>query len=201
MENSGVLFAESANKGTQFIQLCNMSNTPIIFLQNITGFMVGKKAEQTGIIKAGARLINAISNSEVPAITLIIGASFGAGNYGMAGREYKPRFLFTWPNSRCAVMGPEQLGGVLDIVSRQAIERRGLKLTEDLEKQANLQKQRYVQQIEEESNAYYTTSRVIDDGIIQIRDTRNVIGFCLSVLYNNHILGGNSYGVSVGCDI
>ncbi|CAO3697727.1 unnamed protein product [Rhizopus stolonifer] len=121
--NNNVIFNQEANKATQFVQLCNMKNTPLIFLQNITGFMVGKLYEEEGIIKAGSRFINAISNSTVPAITIMMGASFGAGNYAMCGRAYEPRFLFSWPNSKCSVMGAEQLTGVLDLVARQAAAR------------------------------------------------------------------------------
>ena len=119
------LLASAPNKGAQFIQLCNQSDIPLLFLQNITGFMVGKKYEQDGIIKNGAKLINAVSNSTVPAITIMIGASYGAGNYGMCGRAYEPRFLFTWPNHRIAVMGGKQLAGVLDIIQRQAAAKKG----------------------------------------------------------------------------
>jgi len=125
LANNGILFTDSSNKGAQFIQLCNQSDIPLLFLQNITGFMVGTKVEQEGIIKAGAKLINAVSNSAVPAITIMMGASYGAGNYGMCGRAYEPRFLFTWPNHRIAVMGGKQLAGVLDIIQRQAAAKRG----------------------------------------------------------------------------
>eukprot|EP01118_Nematostelium_gracile_P017277 TRINITY_DN732_c0_g1_i3.p1 TRINITY_DN732_c0_g1~~TRINITY_DN732_c0_g1_i3.p1 ORF type:complete len:540 (-),score=140.69 TRINITY_DN732_c0_g1_i3:27-1646(-) len=186
LANNGVLFSESAQKGTQFIQLCNQSNTPLIFLQNVTGFMVGKRAEQNGIIKHGALLINAISNSEIPAITVMIGASYGAGNYGMSGRSYHPRFLFSWPNSKCSVMGPEQLSGVLDIVFRNRFGNN--EIPAEIEQIAQDRKNKMTKQIEEESSAYYTTSRVIDDGIIDPRDTRNVLGICLSCIYSNTCL-------------
>eukprot|EP01114_Cavostelium_apophysatum_P013006 TRINITY_DN3061_c0_g1_i2.p1 TRINITY_DN3061_c0_g1~~TRINITY_DN3061_c0_g1_i2.p1 ORF type:complete len:544 (+),score=79.24 TRINITY_DN3061_c0_g1_i2:64-1632(+) len=191
--NNGVLFSESANKGAQFIHLCNQSNTPLIFLQNITGFMVGTKYEQNGIIKHGAHLINAVSNSGVPAITILVGASYGAGNYGMAGRSYHPRFLFSWPNSKCSVMGPEQLSGVLDIVMRQSL---GANISKEVEQAAAARKAALKKQIVEESDVYYTSSRCIDDGIIDPRDTRNVLGFCLSVIYSNEIKGANFHGVS-----
>lgn len=118
--NNNPIFPPEANKAVQFIQLCNMKNTPILFLQNITGFMVGRKYEEEGIIKAGARFINAVSNSKVPAFTIVMGASYGAGNYAMCGRAYQPRFLFSWPNSKCSVMGPDQLTGVMDIIMRDA---------------------------------------------------------------------------------
>jgi len=194
LANNGVLFSETAQKGTQFIQLCNQSNTPLLFLQNITGFMVGKKVEQGGIIKHGSLLINAVSNSQVPAITIIIGASYGAGNYGMSGRSYHPRFLFSWPNSRCSVMGAEQLSGVLDIVFRQQFQEG--EIPKELEELANARKTKMTQQIEEESSPYYTTSRCIDDGIIDPRDTRHVLGLCLSAIYTNEVKGGNLHGIA-----
>ncbi len=118
--NNGILFSEEAKKGAQFIQLCNKMSVPIVFLHNITGFMVGSKAEQGGIIRNGAKMINAVSNSEVPHFNLMVGASYGAGNYGMAGKAYDPRFIFTWPNHRIAVMGPKQLAGVMDIIARNS---------------------------------------------------------------------------------
>ena len=169
LANNGVLFSESSQKGAQFIQLCNQTHTPILFLQNITGFMVGTRYEQRGIIKDGAKLINAVSNSTVPALTIMIGASYGAGNYGMAGRAYDPRLLFSWPNHRIAVMGPEQLAGVLSIVRRQAAERAGAPFDEE----ADAKLRGAVQgQIEKESYAFFATGRVWDDGIIDPRDTR-----------------------------
>ena len=125
LANNGILFSEEAEKGAQFIQLCERHDVPILFIQNITGFMVGTRYEQGGIIKDGAKLINAVSNSTVPHLTLMVGASYGAGNYGMSGRAYDPRFVFTWPNHRIAVMGPKQLGGVLEIVARQRTEAAG----------------------------------------------------------------------------
>jgi len=193
LANNGVLFSESANKGTQFIQLCNQSHTPLLYIHNITGFMVGKKYEQGGIIKHGSEMINAVSNSGVPAITIIVGSSYGAGNYGMCGRAYKPRFLFSWPNSKCSVMGPDQLSGVLDLVMKQQF---GGKMTKEMAEMAEARKAAFKKQVEEESSAYYTTSRMIDDGIIDPRDTRNVLGFCLSVIYTAELKGGNLYGVS-----
>jgi len=195
LANNGVLFSEAANKGAQFIQLCNQSNTPLLFLQNITGFMVGKKYEQEGIIKHGSKLINSISNSGVPAITIIIGASYGAGNYGMCGRAYRPRFLFSWMNSKCAVMGPDQLSGVMDIVMQSGMERAG-QLDEKTKQMAEMKKEIMRQKIVEEGSSYYTTSRIIDDGLIDPRNTRNIVGFCLSIIYNNDIKGANLFGVS-----
>ncbi|KAI8138779.1 carboxyl transferase [Fennellomyces sp. T-0311] len=191
--NNNVIFTQEANKATQFIQLCNIKNTPLIYLQNITGFMVGKQYEEEGIIKAGSRFINAISNSTVPAITIMMGASYGAGNYAMMGRAYEPRFLFSWPNSRCSVMGAEQLTGVLDIVMRQGAKRAGIEIDEEM---ATQRKQLFQASVEAESDVYYTSSRVLDDGIIDPRQTRSVLGYCLAAVYSNKVEGGNIYGVS-----
>ncbi|KAI9314262.1 carboxyl transferase [Dichotomocladium elegans] len=193
LANNNVIFTQEANKATQFIQLCNTKNTPLIFLQNITGFMVGKQYEEEGIIKAGSRFINAVSNSTVPAITIMMGASYGAGNYAMSGRAYEPRFLFSWPNSKCSVMGPEQLTGVLDLVMRQGAARAGIKIDEEL---ASQRKALFQATVEAESDVYYTSSRLLDDGIIDPRDTRTVIGFCLAAIYNQKVEGGNIWGVS-----
>jgi acetyl-CoA carboxylase carboxyltransferase component len=188
----GVLFSEESNKATQFIQLANQIDVPLLFLQNTTGYMVGKEYEQRGIIKDGARMINAVSNSRVPHLTVNIGASFGAGNYGMCGRAYNPRFLFAWPNARSAVMGPAQLAGVLSIVSRQSAEARG----EPFDEEADAAMRAMVEgQIEAESMPLFLTSRLYDDGIIDPRDTRTVLGLCLSVIHNNEIQGTRGYGV------
>jgi acyl-CoA carboxylase subunit beta len=188
----GVLFSEESNKATQFIQLANQVDVPLLFLQNTTGYMVGKEYEQRGIIKDGARMINAVSNSRVPHLTINIGASFGAGNYGMCGRAYNPRFLFSWPNARSAVMGPAQLAGVLSIVSRQSAEARGL----PFDKEADTAMRAMVEaQIEAESMPLFLTARLYDDGIIDPRDTRTVLGMCLSVIHNSEIHGTRGYGV------
>eukprot|EP01095_Lingulamoeba_sp_RSL-Kostka_P004047 TRINITY_DN15137_c0_g1_i1.p1 TRINITY_DN15137_c0_g1~~TRINITY_DN15137_c0_g1_i1.p1 ORF type:complete len:571 (+),score=221.77 TRINITY_DN15137_c0_g1_i1:140-1852(+) len=193
ISNNGVLFSESANKGTQFIHLCNQQNIPLLFLQNITGFMVGSEYEQGGIIKHGSHFINAVSNSTVPAITIVMGASYGAGNYGMCGRAYNPRFLFSWPQSKCSVMGPEQLSGVMDIVFRESAKRQGKKINEEAHQmRSNMLRQ----MVEKTSDVYFTSSRCIDDGIIDPRDTRNVVGLCLSVVYSAPVRGSNIVGVS-----
>lgn len=192
MANNGVLFSESANKGTHFIQLCNRNLTPILYLQNITGFMVGKQYEEGGIIKNGAKLINAVSNSEVPAITILVGASYGAGNYAMSGRAYQPRFLFSYPNSKIAVMGPEQLSGVMEMIQRQATERAGA--TYD-EAQGAMLRTHLMGEVEKQSNAWYASSQLWDDGIIDPRETRNYLGFCLAVVNNKPIESSNTYGV------
>ncbi len=190
--NNGVLFNDSANKGAHFIQLCNMNKTPILFLQNITGFMVGKEYEQNGMIKDGAKMINAVSNSEVPMFTLIMGASYGAGNYAMCGRAYNPRFLFTYPNSMIAVMGSEQLAGVMQMVSRDSATKSGQTFDEE---QAEQMKEFMKIEIEKQSNAFFASGQLWDDGIIDPRDTRNVFGLVLALTYLNDIKGTNAWGV------
>jgi acetyl-CoA carboxylase carboxyltransferase component len=188
----GVLFSEEAHKATQFIQLANQIDVPLVFLQNTTGYMVGKEYEQAGIIKHGAMMINAVSNSSVPHLTVNIGASYGAGNYGMCGRAYEPRFLFAWPNARSAVMGPAQLAGVLSIVSRQSAAAKGVPFDEE----ADATMRELVEaQIEAESLPLFLSSRLYDDGIIDPRDTRAVLGICLSVIDNQPIEGTRGYGV------
>ncbi|MEN3040424.1 MAG: carboxyl transferase domain-containing protein [Bacteroidia bacterium] len=190
--NNGVLFSEAANKGAHFIQLCNREKKPILFLQNITGFIVGSRYEQEGIIKHGAKMINAVSNSEVPHITIIVGASYGAGNYAMAGRAYRPRFLFSYPNSRIAVMGPEQLAGVMETIQRQAAEKAGMPYDEQ---QAALLRQHLIQEIERTSDAWYSTAQLWDDGVIDPRLTRDYLGICLAIVHQQPIEPSNVYGV------
>ena len=188
----GVLFSEEAQKAAHFIQLANRADTPLLFLQNTTGYMVGKEYEQAGIIKHGAMMINAVSNSRVPHITINMGASYGAGNYGMCGRAYGPRFLFTWPNAKSAVMGPAQLAGVLSIVARQAAEARG----QDYDEAADAQMRQYVEaQIEEQSVAPFLSGMLYDDGIIDPRDTRTVLGIALSAIHSAPVRGAEGYGV------
>jgi acetyl-CoA carboxylase carboxyltransferase component len=190
--NNGILFSEEAKKGAQFIQLCNSTDTPLVFFQNITGFMVGSKAEQGGIIRNGAKLINAVSNSEVPHLVMMVGASYGAGNYGMSGKAYNPRFIFTWPNHRIAVMGPKQLAGVMDIIARGSAARRGLEIDEGaLATQTSMLEA----QVERESTALYATGRVWDDGVIHPNDTRSVLGMALSVVHSAPVRGAASYGI------
>ncbi len=190
--NNGVIFSESAHKGAQFIQLCNQSDTAIVFLQNVTGFMVGRRYEEGGIIKDGARMINAVSNSTVPHLTIMIGASYGAGNYAMSGRAYAPRFVFSWPNHKIAVMGPEQLAGVLSIVRRQAAARAGMVFDEAQD--AKL-RQAVAGQIEAESYAFFASGRLWDDGVIDPRDTRTVLALALSAVHSGPIAGSDRYGV------
>ncbi|MCL4135858.1 UNVERIFIED_CONTAM: hypothetical protein GTU68_028255 [Idotea baltica] len=192
LANNGVIFSESANKGTHFIQLCNKNNIPLIFMQNTTGYMVGKVYEEGGIIKNGAKLINAVSNSKVPSITLMIGASYGAGNYGMNGRSYDPNFLFSYPNAKIGVMGSEQLAGVMEIIQRASAKSLGQEYDE---KQGNMLKQMLIAEAESKSSSWYSTSELWDDGIIDPRETRNYLGFALAVLYNQEIKGAEGYGV------
>jgi len=190
--NNGVLMSESSAKGAQFIELCNQQDIPLVFLQNITGFMVGKTYEEQGIIRNGAKLINAVSNSTVPAITIMIGGSYGAGNYAMCGRAYEPRFLFTWPNHRIAEMGPQQLSGVMDIIKREALIK--AKQPVDEEKLATA-RVALEGQIQRESDCYFATARLWDDGIIDPRDTRTVMAISLSAAYNRPVDGTMEWGV------
>ncbi|MFI6519215.1 acyl-CoA carboxylase subunit beta [Spirillospora sp. NPDC050679] len=188
----GVLFGDEAQKAAQFIQLANQTDTPLLFLHNTTGYMVGKEYEQSGIIKHGALMINAVANSRVPHITLVMGASYGAGNYGMCGRAYDPRFLFTWPSAKSAVMGPQQLAGVLSIVARQATEARGQVYDEAQDK---AMREMVETQIEAESLPFFLSGRLYDDGVIDPRDTRTVLGLCLSVVHNAPVRGADGFGV------
>jgi acetyl-CoA carboxylase carboxyltransferase component len=190
--NNGVIFSESANKGAHFIQLSNQRNIPLIFLQNTTGYMVGKRYEEGGIIKDGAKLINAVSNSEVPAITLMIGSSYGAGNYGMAGRSFQPRFLFTYPGAKIGVMGSEQLAGVMDIVQRASAKSMGVPFDEE---QAAVVRSMLIHEAEEKASAWYSTSELWDDGVIDPRKTRDYLGFVLSVVNQLPIRGTQGFGV------
>jgi acetyl-CoA carboxylase carboxyltransferase component len=192
--NNGVLFSECALKATQFIQLCNQSRTPLVYLQNITGFMVGTKYEREGIVKHGAKMVNAVATSTVPQFTVIVGGSYGAGNYGMCGRAFDPRFLWAWPNSRVAVMGGEQAAGVLAIVQEQQARARGL----DADRQRIAAMQELTRQrFEIESSPYYATARLWDDGIIDPRDTRRALSIGLSVAHNVDFVspGAPHYGV------
>ncbi|MFB4311529.1 acyl-CoA carboxylase subunit beta [Actinomadura sp. GTD37] len=188
----GVLFGDEAQKAAQFIQLANQRDIPLLFLHNTTGYMVGKEYEQAGIIKHGALMINAVANSRVPHITIVMGASYGAGNYGMCGRAYDPRFLFAWPSAKSAVMGPQQLAGVLSIVARQAAEARGQAYDED---QDRAMREMVEAQIEAESLPFFLSGRLYDDGVIDPRDTRTVLGLCLSAVHNAPVRGADGFGV------
>ncbi|MBE7187043.1 acyl-CoA carboxylase subunit beta [Jatrophihabitans endophyticus] len=188
----GVLFSEEAQKAAQFIQLANRADTPLVFLQNTTGYMVGSEYERRGIIKHGAMMINAVSNSRVPHVTITMGASYGAGNYGMCGRAYAPRFLFTWPSAKSAVMGPAQLAGVMTIVGRQAAAARG----QEFDEAGAAQMAAYVEsQIEEQSLAPFLSGMLYDDGIIDPRDTRTVLGIALSAAHSAPVAGADHFGV------
>ncbi len=179
--NNGILFSESAQKGAHFIELCCQRKIPLIFLQNITGFMVGKKYEEGGIAKHGAKLVTAVACAQVPKLTLIIGGSYGAGNYGMCGRAYRPRFLWMWPNAKIAVMGGEQAAGVLAQVREDSLARQGKSWTPE---QAAEFKQPVIDQFERQSHAYYASARLWDDGIIDPADSRRVLGLGLSAALN-----------------
>jgi acyl-CoA carboxylase subunit beta len=188
----GVLFMDEAKKATEFISLANQGDVPLVFLQNTTGYMVGRDYERAGIIKDGAKMINAVTNSTVPHLTVIMGASYGAGNYGMCGRAYGPRFLFSWPNAKVAVMGPEQLAGVMSIVARQSAEAAGRPFDEAADE---VQRKAVEGQIDRESLAMFMTGRMYDDGIIDPRDTRAVLGISLSAVHSNVVRGTTSFGV------
>ncbi len=192
--NNGVLFSESANKAAQFIQLCNQSRTPLVYLQNITGFMVGTKYEREGIIKHGSKMINAVATSSVPQFTVIVGGSYGAGNYAMCGRAYDPRFLWTWPNSQIAVMGGEQAAGVLAIVQEARARKRGIEPDQNAIQMMQMMTR---QKFDEESSPYFATARLWDDGIIDPRDTRRALSVGLSAVHNVDFVspGQPHYGV------
>jgi 3-methylcrotonyl-CoA carboxylase beta subunit len=179
--NNGILFPDSALKGVHFIELCCQRNIPLIFLQNITGFMVGSKVEAEGIAKQGAKLVSAVACAQVPKLTVIIGGSFGAGNYAMCGRAYDPRFLWMWPNARIAVMGGEQAANVLAQVTREKKERLGEVWSEE---QADLLKAPILAQYAEQGHAYYSSARLWDDGIIDPMDTRKILGLSLTATLN-----------------
>ncbi|MCJ7872455.1 carboxyl transferase domain-containing protein [Phaeobacter sp. J2-8] len=179
--NNGVLFSEAAQKGAHFIELCSQRKTPLVFLQNITGFMVGRKYENEGIARHGAKMVTAVASTSVPKITMLVGGSFGAGNYGMAGRAYQPRFLWTWPNSRISVMGGPQAAGVLATVKRDAIERSGGSWSEAEEAAF---KQPTIDMFEEQSHPLYASARLWDDGIIDPRKSRDVLALSLNAALN-----------------
>jgi 3-methylcrotonyl-CoA carboxylase beta subunit len=179
--NNGILFSESALKGAHFIELCNQRKTPIVFLQNISGFMVGREYENNGIARDGAKLVTAVACSVVPKFTVVIGGSFGAGNYGMCGRAYDPRFLWMWPNARISVMGGEQAASVLATVRRDGIEGRGENWSAEDEEAF---RKPIRDQYEHQGSPYYSTARLWDDGIIDPADTRRVLGMGLAVAAN-----------------
>lgn len=186
MANNGVLFAEAAQKGAHFIQMCSKRNIPLVFLQNITGFMVGGDAEKGGIAKHGAKLVSAVSTANVPKLTVICGGSFGAGNYGMCGRAYGPRFLYMLPSGRISVMGGEQAATVLTMIKKDALNAKGKGDSypeEMMKKEADSYREKY----DKESHSYYSTARLWDDGIIQPKDLRRVLGMSLITTLNQKI--------------
>jgi 3-methylcrotonyl-CoA carboxylase beta subunit len=179
--NNGVLFSESALKATHFIELCNLRGVPLVFLQNITGFIVGRQYERAGIAKDGAKMVHAVANSVVPKFTIVVGGSFGAGNYGMCGRAYDPRFLWMWPNARVSVMGGEQAATVLATVKRDQLTREGKTLSPEEEAAV---RQPILDKYEHEGSPYYSTARLWDDGILDPLETRRTLALALSVAYN-----------------
>jgi 3-methylcrotonyl-CoA carboxylase beta subunit len=189
--NNGILFSESALKGTHFIELCNQRGIPLVFLQNITGFMVGKKYEAGGIARDGAKLVTAVATAGVPKFTVVIGGSYGAGNYGMSGRAYSPRFLWMWPNARISVMGGEQASMVLSQVRRDNIEAKGESWSAEEEDKFRAPIRA---QYEHQGSPYYATARLWDDGVIDPLDTRRVVGLALTACANAP-LGEPGYGV------
>jgi 3-methylcrotonyl-CoA carboxylase beta subunit len=189
--NNGILFGESAQKGAHFIELCAQRKIPLVFLQNITGFMVGKQYENDGIAKHGAKMVTAVATANVPKFTILIGGSFGAGNYGMCGRAYDPRFMFMWPNARISVMGGEQAAGVLAQVTRDKYERDGKDWS--AEEEADF-KQPIMDSYEHQGHPYYASARLWDDGVIDPADTRMVLGLAISASHNREI-GETKFGV------
>ncbi|MFL5992650.1 MAG: carboxyl transferase domain-containing protein, partial [Rubrobacteraceae bacterium] len=179
--NNGVLFSESALKGAHFIELCDQRRIPLLFLQNITGFMVGREYEQGGIAKHGAKMVNAVANARVPKLTVVIGGSYGAGNYSMCGRAYSPRFLWMWPNARISVMGGAQAANVLLTVQEDNLEREGREMTDEEREEF---KRPILEKYEEEGNPYHSTARLWDDGVIDPVDTRMVLALGLSAAAN-----------------
>src|SRR6185369_5565508 len=181
LANQGVLFSDSALKATHFIELATQRGVPLLFLQNISGYIVGKQAEHGGIAKDGAKMVHAVANAQVPKLTVVIGGSFGAGNYGMCGRAYQPRFLFMWPNARISVMGGEQAASVLATVKQAQLESAGKKMSAEEEKAV---KQPILDKYEEEGSPYYSSARLWDDGILDPGETRTALALALSAALN-----------------
>jgi geranyl-CoA carboxylase beta subunit len=193
--NNAPLFPEDATKAAQFIQLCCQSGTPIVYLQNTTGYMVGREAESSGIVKHGAKMIQAVANATVPQVTVLVGASYGAGNYGMCGRAFDPRFIFSWPNARIAVMGGEQVAKVMSIITEEKLKRRGEEADEDA---LAAMRGEITSRMDVESHALFATARLWDDGIIDPRDTRAVLATVLAVCREAgaRALRPNTFGVA-----
>jgi len=189
--NNGILFSESSLKGAHFVELCSKRKIPLVFLQNITGFMVGKKYETQGIAKDGAKLVTAVATTSVPKITFIIGGSFGAGNYGMCGRAYSPRFLWTWPNSRISVMGGEQAASVLATIKRDNYLKNKIDWPKEEEEDF---KKPILDMFSKQSDPIYASARLWDDGIIDLKKTRDILGLSLSAALNAPI-GETNFGI------
>ncbi len=196
--NNGPITTHGATKAGQFIQLCCQSDIPIVYLMNTTGYMVGTESEQGGIVKHGSKMIQAVANATVPQLTIVLGGSFGAGNYGMCGRGFGPHFIFAWPNSRTSVMGGEQAASVMEIITRDKYAKEGKPVGEAEEKMLAIARQNIVKQFDRESHAFAATARLFDDGLIDPRDTRKVLGLCLSVCREaqRRQVFANSFGVA-----
>ena len=193
--NNGPIQPDGSTKAAQFIQLCDQSGTPLVFLQNTTGYMVGSAAERGGAIKHGSKMIQAVANARVPKFTFVIGGSYGAGNYGMCGRGFDPRFIFAWPSARTAVMGGAQAAKVMDIVNRAKLARSGAEANDEaLKAMSDALKNR----LDRESTALFSTARLWDDGIIDPRDTRRVLALCLAIAReaDARVLRPNTFGVA-----
>ena len=195
--NNGPIFPQGSVKAAQFIQLCQQSNTPLVFLMNTTGYMVGKEAEQAGAVKHGAKMIQAVANTSLPKITIVLGGAYGAGNYGMCGRAYDPDFIFSWPTAKVAVMGGEQAATVMKMITRAKFARKGLPVMEEvLEHMAGEVRDK----LNREATALFATARIWDDGVIDPRDTRAVLAFCLKTCTEarRRTLHPSSFGVARG---
>ncbi len=193
--NNGILFSESAQKGAHFIELCDQRGLPLVFLQNISGFMVGRDYEAGGIAKHGAKMVTAVACTRVPKLTVVVGGSYGAGNYSMCGRAYSPRFLWMWPNAKISVMGGEQAASVLATVKRDQLEARGEEWPAEEEEAF---KAPIRAQYERQGNAYYATARLWDDGVIDPMETRQVLGLALTACANAPL--GDPSSASSGCE-
>lgn len=198
ISNNGPITTKGATKAGQFIQQCCQSNIPIVYLMNTTGYMVGTESEQGGIVKHGSKMIQAVANATVPQLTIVMGGSFGAGNYGMCGRGFGPHFIFAWPNSRTSVMGGEQAAGVMEIITREKWQKEGKVMSESDEKMLAAIRNNIVNQFDKESHAFAATARLFDDGLIDPRDTRKVLGLCLSICRESQArqVHKNSFGVA-----
>ncbi len=192
--NNGAIQPDGSTKAAQFIQLCDQAGMPLVFLQNTTGYMVGREAERTGAVKHGSKMIQAVANARVPKFTVIVGGSYGAGNYGMCGRGFDPRFIFSWPNARVAVMGGPQAAKVMEIITRAKFEKLG-QVNEPVLKQMSEAIER---QLDRESTALYGSARLWDDGIIDPRDTRKILSLCLAIAAEGdaRVLHANTFGIA-----